>query len=292
MNARRIISLAFGLCLVTAGAAQAQPYWGFPIPLPGNAGTITIPFPGGRGYYARNPYVMPAPGRMIPYPGNYRNGGMMFPGAVPGMSIPFPGSGNGGYASRMPRRSQPEESEVTSQGGVEGYEILSYQGAPCRVPTENLPLLLTVNNRRYLQTTEQAITVWNRVGSNLIGKPFFEIVQESTPGSVPIEWESPDLPRGAAGVTMLRKGRGRVQVDGIAVKPMNVPQGNLCEVITHELGHALGLDHSDAPQDIMYRSTHTHVLDSGEDVRLTQRDLAQLRWLYTQPQTVPIVASR
>jgi predicted Zn-dependent protease len=107
-----------------------------------------------------------------------------------------------------------------------------------------------------------------------------------------VKWQSRRLPRGAAGVTQLRKGRGAVQVTGIAVADLNMPQGNLTEILTHELGHALGLDHSEDPRDIMYRSTHNRTLPSGTLVQLTQRDLRMLQWLYTHSRAVPIVAAR
>jgi hypothetical protein len=317
LNLSRIGHLALaslGLSVTLAGAAQAQPYyqtpWGAPnmgisIPMPGNAGMIQlpIPMPYNQGGYRGMPMPMPYQGgynqgmRMpfpIPMPGQ---GGFMIPGNGGGMAMPFPmpRSGNGGYVS-VPRNSRNNYSNDgnSGSGGIRGYDTLSYQGAPCRIPVERLPVAVTINNPRYLQTTEQAIEVWNEVGQKVVGKPFFRIVGvgQHAQGAIPIEYEVDDLPRGAAGVTMLRKGRGQIQVEGISIKTMNVPQGNLCEVITHELGHALGLDHSDHAQDMMYRSTHTHRLDSGEQVRLTQRDVDAIRWLYSQGQAVPIVASR
>lgn len=186
----------------------------------------------------------------------------------------------------------PDQLGLPAGQLVNGYELLTFQGSVCRVPTQNLPLRIYVPDSRYLQVTRQAANAWNRVGHNLGGLTFFEVVTFAGIAAVPIEFDRQDMPRQAAGVTTMRKTRDGVRINSIGIGAMNLPQGNLAEVLAHELGHTLGLDHSQDPGDLMYRSTRSRRLESGDDVRLTDRDIQMAGWLYSQSSAIPILANQ
>ncbi|MFN8610218.1 MAG: matrixin family metalloprotease [Vulcanimicrobiota bacterium] len=168
---------------------------------------------------------------------------------------------------------------------AEGYDLVNYHGTPCRVSAADLPLRVYSTDPACQEITQKAANVWNRLGN------YFQVVNAPVPGAIPIQWNC-NLPEGAAGVTTMKKSSRGVRINGIAIQSLNIPEGSMTEVLAHEMGHCLGLDHSVNPQDLMYRSMHERPVFSGEDVRITQRDYQMLSWLYHQNETVPIMANR
>ena len=73
---------------------------------------------------------------------------------------------------------------------------------------------------------------------------------------------------------LLLTGRGRVKVE-VSVDAAQAPAGGLASLVTHELGHALGIGaHSVHPADVMY------AVPSAS--RPSARDASTLRWLLHQ----------
>lgn len=273
-----------------------------PIPLPGG-GTLPIPisFPQGgyqAGYYNNAPGTVTVP---IPLPG----GGTL---PIP-IALPVPGDGggyyptqNGGYVppsetgTYFPRNGgwagsgHRHDNELPTDGRVSGYDTITYQGHPCAVNRQNLPLQIFSEQPAQTYLLQQAAQTWNDAGQRMGGVKFIEVLNGPSSGAIAIDWTGRGMPQGAAGLTTMMKSRDGVRVTGIGLRPMrNAPQIKLIEVLSHELGHALGLDHSDDRGDLMYRSTRPQ---SQRQQMLSERDFQMLTWLYSLPNAVPIVAAR
>ena len=282
-----------------------------PIPLPGG-GTLPIPisFPGQGGYQSGSnmPGIMtiPLPGGgtlpiPIAFPGQGQGGGYYPPQNAGYIPQPEAGNyfpnGNGNAGGYQPRNGgwagsghRPDDGGVPTDGRVGGYDTITYQGQPCAVNRQNLPLQIYSEQPAQTFLLQQAAQTWNDAGQRMGGVKFIEVLDGRSGGAIAIDWTGRGMPQGAAGLTTMMKSRDGVRVTGIGLRPMrNAPQIKLVEVLSHELGHALGLDHSDDRGDLMYRSTRPQ---SQRQQMLSERDFQMLTWLYSLPNAVPIVAAR
>jgi hypothetical protein len=118
-------------------------------------------------------------------------------------------------------------------------------------------------------TIQKAVDAWNSLGQSVAGHDVFELAFTDVPdrfrnmdphscdndlGS-PIEfrliketsmdhWDAMGLGEGIPGATIRCSSGGLVNGQVIYVYPDLVPQGDFMHVVTHELGHSFGLDHS------------------------------------------------
>lgn len=260
-----------------------------PIPLPGG-GTMPIPIslPGsGNGYYPPAGYQ---PGYYPPQTGGY------FPQPQTGY---FPQPRGGGYFPQpqggpLPRpgdwAGHGHQHQPPTDGRVAGYDTITYQGQPCAVNRQNLPLLVYSSSPGQAHLLQYAAQTWNEAGQRMGGIKFIEVINGPAHGAIEVDWSGRGMPAGAAGLTTMMKSRDGVRVTGIGIKPMrSASQTKLIEVLSHEIGHALGLDHSDDRGDLMYRSTRPQ---SERRQMLSERDFQMLQWLYSLQNAVPIVAAR
>ncbi|AGY59502.1 ankyrin repeat domain-containing protein [Gloeobacter kilaueensis] len=158
---------------------------------------------------------------------------------------------------------------------------------PLKVFIEAVPQEAAAHRQDYLQAVQDGIKAWNDVGIG--GKPVFEQTNERREADVLVSWQLPPNPSaagfeqkhifttgGGASYSVCAKSRVTLIIEHWArhqiptgllgyFVPVPVPIPNintenleqrgtdeLRVIATHELGHSLGLDHSDDSGDIMY----------------------------------------
>ena len=162
-----------------------------------------------------------------------------------------------------------------------GYEIISQFDRPCRIPSARLPWKVGTAWRGDL--LEQAVRIWNEAGYGTL----FAIEPDLTRCDVVVDWSGAGLPPDKASATWWDAGLGWKRVLGITLDGrLPLPEGNHVQLLTHELGHALGLDHSAVDEDIMAERMHRRRYRSAPP--LTARDVEALGWLLGQEDWVPI----
>ena len=198
-------------------------------------------------------------------------------------------SGANSYAPSPLPGSLPVEVKTSDLPGqpVENYGCMSSGGFPCRFPSEMLPLRVysPLAGRRAI--VHKSIAVWNATGQKALKTDLFRQVSEPDQAQIKIDWTGVNVPAGAGGVTTFCVYSNRVQVGEIGI--LDKPQFNEADLVaflSHELGHTLGLDHSNQPEDLMYTA---HTVNTGHGNALTQRDSWMLGWLYSQKSAIPLV---
>ncbi|MFN8608374.1 MAG: matrixin family metalloprotease [Vulcanimicrobiota bacterium] len=172
------------------------------------------------------------------------------------------------------------------------YEVLRIGSRPCHLPLERTPWRLEVGDGRYWPILERAMQVWN-VGVQPLGMSYlFLPADPQNPPDIVLRWYDPQLPRDKAAATWWSTGLDVARVLGISLDGnFRVPEGNMTQILAHELGHVLGLGESQQPGDLMYYRTSTRPL-SMQEVQLSPRDFQALRWLYAQEYYTPIRSPR
>jgi Matrixin len=149
-----------------------------------------------------------------------------------------------------------------------------------RLDPTRLPLTINPGDAAHLQIVQKSVDLWNRGGLGTL----FAVT--SGPADITVDWTGRSVSPGARAETRMSTSSNLVVPSGISVKQGDRSPYDLARVMTHELGHVLGLDHSHSKGDIMFRSEAP-----GGDLVLSDRDLQMLKWLYSQNNYVPVVGS-
>ena len=185
------------------------------------------------------------------------------------------------YPSNPYPENYPQYPTVPSDtGGLirpDGYEAISFSGRTIRLDPSILPLSVNPGDSRYQYEVESAIQTWNNAGLGQL----FELTNGQA--DLTIDWSGSQVSSGARAETRMAYSRSAVVPTDLSVKVGGRSGDQLARVVTHELGHVLGLDHSNSPDDVMYRS------EQYRTTGLSQRDRQMLHWLYSQNNYTPVV---
>jgi|ERR1035437_1650331 predicted Zn-dependent protease len=161
-------------------------------------------------------------------------------------------------------------SPITSKASEFSYpRILDH-------PWDHSPITVYINNKTvplhysptYYVDIEKALNYWAEGGNGKLKySPVFEMV-DSEDADIRIKWDAnlqkdPGAPHRVAGETIRHIANGRFVYVNIILGVGNnqwikwVPYSDtaIIAIVEHELGHVLGLDHSNDPRDIMYPSS-------------------------------------
>jgi hypothetical protein len=164
------------------------------------------------------------------------------------------------------------------------YEVMRQFDKPAHWRPEMLPIKLYSDDPGFDRVFQHCVGEWNSAGQ---GQLFRAVSREEA--DLVVTWKPDRLPRGKAGAVWWNPVMGFLLVEGISVDgTWRVTDGVRARILLQEMGHCLGLDHSENPADVMF-TLIVNRRQPLEAARLSGRDRAALAWLYSQKDYVPIM---
>lgn len=223
-------------------------------------------------------YSMNQRNRAPAYPAQYPSYPNQYPTNYPPQYPTYPNN-YPTYPNSYPT-SQPNTPSIPSTGGLmrpDGYEAISFNGRPIRLDQSILPLSVNPGHPDASGIVNEAVRTWNSAGLGQL----FEVTNGAA--DLTIDWSGSKVSSGARAETRMARSSSIVVPTDLSVKANGRDAQQLARVLTHELGHVLGLEHSKNRNDVMYHA------EQNAPMALTQRDRQMLHWLYSQPNYTPII---
>ncbi len=212
---------------------------------------------------------------------------------------------------KKPTSRTPSKNPVFQR--PKGYQFWphSQNGGMVRIKLSELPLKVYSNHSKFNPpggfdtVIKRSLYTWNVVAESIgLTKRFFVTTNKSSEADILVDWSGNGLRRNALGVARMMFYTSRssrsvsryVVLNGIIMKtPTSGNLGRITETLMQELGHLLGLGHSEGEEgrkDIMSPMAHSHFHGNLSEVNMTDRDRQMLGWLYTRKKYIPAISKR